>query len=80
MFRIPSAPDNAFLFKMRSSDEIRGVVFDMDPFNAPGPDGFIGYFYRNCWDIVGRDVVRVVQDFFISGSLHPHLNSNGIDS
>ena len=61
---------------MLSSDDIHGVVFDMDPSSAPGPDGFTGFFYRNCWDIVGRDVVRVVQDLFISGSLHPRVNSN----
>ena len=41
-----TAMDNDFLIKMPSSDEIRGVVFDMDPSSALGPDGFTSFFYR----------------------------------
>jgi len=28
--------------------------------SAPGPDGFVGKFYRHYWDIVSQDVVLVV--------------------
>ena len=55
-----TATDNDFLVKMPSIDEIRGVVFDMDPSSAPGPDGFTSCFFRTCSDIVGHDVVHVV--------------------
>ena len=44
---IPSmvtAPNNEFLIKMPCSDEIRGVVFDMDHSSALGLDGSIGFF------------------------------------
>ena len=39
-------------------------------------DDFTGQFFRSCWEIVGSDVVRVVQEFFLTGSIHPRLNSN----
>ena len=48
----------------------------MDPSSAPGPDGFTDSFFRICWEIVGLNVVQVVQEFFLTGHIHPGLNSN----
>jgi hypothetical protein len=28
---------------------------------TPGPDGYIGSFFINCWDIVREDLFRAVQ-------------------
>ncbi|KAK2649334.1 hypothetical protein Ddye_016823 [Dipteronia dyeriana] len=50
----------------------------MDALSAPGPDGFSGRFFQRCWEIMGRDVIIVVQDFFHSGMVAPSLNSNFI--
>ena len=61
---------------MPSIDEIRAVIFDMVPSGSPGLDGFTGRFFRSCSDIVGYDMVRVVQEFFLTGSIHSRLNSN----
>ena len=52
--------DNLTLTRMPLVDEIRVVIFDMDPFSSPGPDGFTGRFFTSCWEIVGFDVVKVV--------------------
>ncbi|XP_026459071.1 uncharacterized protein LOC113359694 [Papaver somniferum] len=43
------------------AEEIKNVVFEMDPKSAPGPDGFSGIFYRSCWDIIEHDLVADVQ-------------------
>jgi hypothetical protein len=30
---------------------------------APGPDGFIGEFFQQCWTIIKEDLVRTLQQF-----------------
>ncbi|KAK3229962.1 hypothetical protein Dsin_001843 [Dipteronia sinensis] len=42
---------------------------------APGPDGFNAYFFKITWDIVGKDVIDAVQEFFRSGLLLKELNA-----
>ena len=50
----------------------------MDPMSAPGFDGFTGKFFRHCWELVGSNVVDVVQHFYQIGTISPGLNSNFI--
>jgi len=33
----------------------------MDPDKAPGPDGFTARFFISCWDIIHRDLIRMVK-------------------
>jgi hypothetical protein len=28
---------------------------------APGPDGFTGFFYKTCWEIIKHEVVQAFQ-------------------
>lgn len=70
--------ENALLTSMPSAEEIKRTVFSMNPLSSPGPDGFPGAFYHNCWDIVGADVVAFVQYFFQHNWLFPNANSNFI--
>ncbi|XP_043694047.1 uncharacterized protein LOC122644719 [Telopea speciosissima] len=66
--------DNAMLAKIPSQEEIRAAVFDLDPTSAPDPDGFLGAFFRVCWDIVGIDVCRGIQNFFREGVVTKGIN------
>ncbi|XVE86635.1 hypothetical protein DITRI_Ditri18aG0050200 [Diplodiscus trichospermus] len=68
--------DNSFLLQIPSDLDIKETIFDMDPYSAPGPDGFDGLYYKTCSDIVGADVCATVKFFFGSGSLKLGLNSN----
>lgn len=43
--------------------EIKKIVMQMPTEKSPGPDGFIGLFYRKCWSIVGNDLCAAVQAF-----------------
>ncbi|GKB78301.1 hypothetical protein Tco_0945196 [Tanacetum coccineum] len=36
---------------------------------ASGPDEFTSKFFKEAWDIVGMDVCKAVQEFFVSGKL-----------
>jgi hypothetical protein len=43
-----------------SDNEIWVVVFDLNPNNAPGPDGFTALFIQTCWDTIKMDLSAVV--------------------
>lgn len=58
-----SEEDNSRLSEMPKEQKIEDVVFMMKPGSSPGPDGFSGVFYQNCWAIVKADVVERVQSF-----------------
>lgn len=63
---IPSSltsQDNDCLLKPVLLEEVRRIVFLMDPDSAPGPDGFSGAFFQSCWDIIGHDLLAAVQEF-----------------
>ena len=68
--------DNWSLIRVLLDLEIKEVVFSMDADSSPGPDGFTGVFFKNCWDFIGIDVCVVVRHFFITGTIFPRLNSN----
>ncbi|KAL8523191.1 hypothetical protein ACS0TY_013240 [Phlomoides rotata] len=66
--------NNLLLTALPSAEEIHTAVLDLDEHSSPGPDGFGGFFYRGCWDIISIDVIAAVLHFFT------HLNiPNGIN-
>ncbi|XP_047978624.1 uncharacterized protein LOC125220501 [Salvia hispanica] len=52
-----------------TAEEVRQVVFDINADSTAGPDGFSALFFQACWDIVGKDVVEAVVDFFAGAQL-----------
>uniref|UniRef100_A0A803QG19 Reverse transcriptase domain-containing protein n=1 Tax=Cannabis sativa TaxID=3483 RepID=A0A803QG19_CANSA len=59
--------DNVDLCRVSTCEEIKRVVWKLNPLKALGPDGFFGIFYRKYWETVGEDICGMVQDFFRSG-------------
>nr|GLL41908.1 uncharacterized protein LOC105173793 [Ipomoea trifida] len=51
------------------SYDIKVALFDIDDLKAPGPDGYSAAFFKKNWDIIGDDLVKVVQEFFVSGPI-----------
>jgi hypothetical protein len=39
-----------------SMEELKAAVFALPAEKAPGPDGFIGRFYRSCWETISEDL------------------------
>lgn len=70
--------DCLMLIQVPDSEEIKAIVFDMDPDSVPGPDGFGGAFYTSCWEIIKDDVSLAVQTFFRKGYLPKGLNSSNV--
>lgn len=50
----------------------------MHSLKALYPNDFKLLFYKQCWYIVGDEVVKEMQDFFISWHLKPSWNSTFI--
>lgn len=61
-----------------TNEEIFEVVRKMNPIKAPGPDGMTASFFQNYWDIVGHDMVRLVQNAFLSGIVLRSINDASI--
>lgn len=68
--------DNKMLTAIPTSDEVKRAVFDLNGDSAPGPDGFPGHFYHCFWHIIGMDVVKSTQHFFLHNYIMNNPNSN----
>ncbi|XP_070057285.1 uncharacterized protein [Nicotiana tomentosiformis] len=50
-------------------EEVKNAVFALSGDSASGPDGFIGLFYQHCWEIIGEDIFRLLQEFYVGATL-----------
>lgn len=66
--RIPileTAADNDMLLSILDMKEIKDAVWSLNPNSAAGPDGYNGYFFRICWNILKQDIICAVLEFFL---------------
>lgn len=60
-------------------DEIREAVMKAPSEKAPGPDGYIGGFFKSAWDIIKYDLEAAIQEIFnLQSSCWNLLNSANI--
>lgn len=69
---------NEELLRDITEEEVKGAIFQMHPDKARGPDGMTHAFYQKHREIVGKDVVRMVREFFQSGDITTDLNTTNI--
>ncbi|XP_060182548.1 uncharacterized protein LOC132612262 [Lycium barbarum] len=62
--RIITENDNEMLNILPEEEEIQKAIFSMSPTSSAGPDGYTGRFYQKCWQIIKREVIEFVQEFF----------------
>uniref|UniRef100_A0A7N0TUX1 Uncharacterized protein n=1 Tax=Kalanchoe fedtschenkoi TaxID=63787 RepID=A0A7N0TUX1_KALFE len=74
--RMITAEDNEHLSTRPGEEEIKKAVFDLSAVSAPGPDRFTGAFYHKCWDIIGKDVVVAIHQFWEDGTILPRSISS----
>ncbi|XP_015160335.1 uncharacterized protein [Solanum tuberosum] len=55
---------NDSLTALPNLEELKEVVFSMNPNSAAGPDGMNGYFFQKCWHMIKHDLLGVTQAFF----------------
>lgn len=70
--------ENGELCSIPTEGEIKKVLFSMEPDKSPGPDGFLPIFFQLNWETIGKDLVCLVQTFFINGFLAKELNTSFI--
>lgn len=47
-----------------TDEEVKQALFHMHPDKAPGPDGMTPAFFQRHRSVVGKDIVKLVRDFF----------------
>ncbi|KAL6577896.1 hypothetical protein OROMI_010224 [Orobanche minor] len=52
-----------------SLDELKESVWDCACSKSPGPDGFNFNFFKGCWNTIGADMYKAVEDFWTNGRL-----------
>ena len=57
-------------------EEVTAVIQDIEPDKAPGPDGFIGIFYKASWGIIKADVQTAINYFDTNHDQHYNLINN----
>ncbi|XP_019172460.1 PREDICTED: uncharacterized protein LOC109167844 [Ipomoea nil] len=57
-----------------SKEEVHKALKDMQPFKAPGPDGFQAGFYQQMWDTTDDSIFCLVKEAFATGNLPAGLN------
>jgi hypothetical protein len=62
------------LSKQVTKDEVTQALNQMNPFKAPGPDGFQGIFFKQYWHIVGDDVTHLISVAFETGEFPQSLS------
>lgn len=67
--------DNDSLVAMSSLQEVKDVVFQLDTQSAAGPDGFGALFYQCCWEVISKDLLEAVEDFFLGAQLPRGITS-----
>lgn len=67
--RIIIAEQNEHLSAFLTREEIHTVIRSMNGDSAPRPDGYNGFFYNTCWDIIKDDLYDVISEFFAGGEL-----------
>jgi len=73
-----SGTQNKELDQDITEEEIRAAAFSMQQDKAPGPDGFTVAFYRNHWEIIKKDFVRMVKNVFKNYKLGENTKSSHI--
>ena len=46
-----------------SAEEVKAVIWSLNSEGAPGPDGISVFFYKECWDMLGPEVMQLMGDF-----------------
>ncbi|XP_060210415.1 uncharacterized protein LOC132637323 [Lycium barbarum] len=62
--KIINEEDNQNLNRFPEEEEIKNAIMDLSPNCAAGPDGFNGFFFQKCWDIIKDELINFVQSFY----------------
>jgi hypothetical protein len=71
--RLPeSSKDLQDMDAIFSEEEISGVIKELPPDHAPGPDCFVGAFYQRAWPIIKGDIMAAVYKLYVIAQQSPN--------
>lgn len=70
--------DRQWLCKTLDKTEVKEAMWQIGDDKAPGPDGYTSQFYKDNWDLIGRDVCEAVLDFLNIGKVLTQINATTI--
>ncbi|KAG5615000.1 hypothetical protein H5410_014824 [Solanum commersonii] len=73
--RLVNQEHNDRMKELPTMEELKEVVYSMNPNSAAGPDGMNGCFFQKCWSIIKIELLAVIHAFF-SGRMLPKYFSH----
>lgn len=73
-----SDQQNDDLLSPITDDEVKAAVFHMHPDKAPGPAGMTPTFFQKNWSVIGKDVIQLTRNFFMTGDIEDNMNATNI--
>ena len=67
-----------FTYSMPDSSEVHAIIKEMKSNSTPGPDGLNAAFYKSAWPWIKEDVLKVINDFYSSKTMHTDINQTYI--
>lgn len=61
-----------------SENELKGVLHSFKKVKSLGPNGWPIEFYYDLYDIISRDLLKVVEESRLMGFIHPSIKSTFI--
>lgn len=58
--KLITAKMNQILESKILANEVKYALFEMEPDKTPGPDGFTPRFLQTCWQIVEKDLMKMI--------------------
>lgn len=55
--------------------DVKEAIWSIDGNKSPGPDGYGSQFFKDNWEIVGKDVVNGVLEFFRTKKMPTGINN-----
>jgi hypothetical protein len=74
--RLINEDTNNRLTREVTQQEIKEALDQMNPDKAPGPDGFTARFYQQCWNIIKKDLTKMIKKSQQSSKLGGSTNSS----
>ncbi|KAL8130847.1 hypothetical protein AgCh_006963 [Apium graveolens] len=69
---------NRELLKEIFDDEVKASLFQMNLDKALGPDGMAPDLFQKHWNIVGKDIIKAIKEYFATGDLLQSVNDTNI--
>lgn len=76
--RIINHEQNSRLTSIPDIDELKNVIFSMNPNSAVFPDVMKGYFFKKCWQIIKTNLMGLLNTFLSSQMIPKYYSHSWI--